>query len=75
VITVWDNARDNCPVFPGGTVRLHWSFEDPAAVEESEAGRLASFRRVRDQLRQRVETFVTADLRPPSSPSMEATTI
>ena len=29
VVTVCDNARDNCPVFPAGTSRLHWSFEDP----------------------------------------------
>ncbi len=64
VITVCDNARDNCPIFPGGTVRLHWSFEDPAAVEGSEAERLAAFRRIRDQLHQRIKTFITVDLRP-----------
>jgi arsenate reductase len=57
VVTVCDNARDNCPVFPSGTVRLHWSFEDPAAVEGSEAERLASFRRIRDQIRDRVKAF------------------
>src|ERR687893_1475059 len=33
VITVCDNARDNCPVFPGATERIHWGFNDPAAVE------------------------------------------
>ena len=62
VITVCDNARDHCPVFPGGTLRLHWSFEDPAAVEGSEAARLAAFRRIRDQLQQRVKAFVRDDL-------------
>ncbi len=57
VVTVCDNARDNCPVFPGGTARLHWSFEDPAAVEGTEAERLAAFRRIRDQIQERVKAF------------------
>lgn len=57
VVTVCDSARDNCPVFPGGTVRLHWSFEDPAAVEGSETERLAAFRRIRDQIHERVKAF------------------
>ena len=51
VITVCDNAKESCPVFPGATKRLHRSFEDPAALEGTEAERLALFRRVRDELR------------------------
>jgi len=51
VITVCDNAKESCPVFPGATKRLHRSFEDPAAFEGTEAERLALFRRVRDELR------------------------
>jgi arsenate reductase len=58
VVTVCDKARDNCPVFPGGTVRLHWSFEDPAAVEGSETEQLAAFRRIRDQIQERVKAFL-----------------
>ncbi len=58
VVTVCDNARDNCPVFPAGTARLHWSFEDPAAVEGNEDQRLAAFRRIRDQIHERVKAFV-----------------
>jgi arsenate reductase len=65
VITVCDNARDNCPIFPGGTVRLHWSFEDPAAVEGTEDERLAAFRRIRDQLHERVKAFVKQRVRTP----------
>lgn len=57
VVTVCDNARDNCPVFPGGTRRLHWSFEDPAAVQGSEMERLSAFRRIRDQIHERVKEF------------------
>ena len=57
VVTVCDNARDNCPVFPAGTERIHWSFEDPAAVQGSEQERLAAFRRIRDRIHERVKTF------------------
>ena len=57
VVTVCDSARDACPIFPS-TERIHWSLEDPAAVEGSEEERLAAFRRIRDQLRDRVRTFV-----------------
>src|SRR6185437_5838796 len=51
VITVCDNAKESCSVFPGATKLLHRSFEDPAALEGSEAERVALFRRVRDELR------------------------
>jgi arsenate reductase (thioredoxin) len=57
VVTVCDIARDSCPVFPAGTERVHWSFEDPAAVQGSELERLAAFRRIRDQMHERVRTF------------------
>ena len=57
VVTVCDNARANCPVFPAGTDRIHWSFEDPAAVQGGEQERLAAFRRIRDQIHERVKTF------------------
>src|SRR5215470_18362274 len=49
VLTVCDNAKESCPVFPGHTNRLHHSFQDPAATEGSETARLAVFRRVRDE--------------------------
>jgi arsenate reductase len=57
VVTVCDNARDNCPVFPGAAHRIHWSFEDPAAAHGTEQQRLDAFRRIRDQIRERVEAF------------------
>lgn len=57
VITVCDNANEHCPVFPGTTQRIHWSFEDPAAVVGDEATRLAVFRRVRDDIRKRLRTL------------------
>ena len=58
VVTVCDSARDNCPVFPGATQRIHWSLEDPAAVQGTKEERLAAFRRIRDQLRKLVKTFL-----------------
>jgi arsenate reductase len=60
VITVCDNANEHCPVFPGKTKRIHWSFEDPAAATGDEATRLAVFRGVRDQIRQRLNEWVLA---------------
>ena len=58
VITVCDHAKESCPVFPAATKRLHWSLDDPAAVQGLEEERLAAFRRVRDQLRMRLQQFV-----------------
>ena len=60
VVTVCDNARDACPVFPGAVNRLHWSFEDPAAAQGSDELRVAEFRRVRNQIHERVRTFADA---------------
>jgi arsenate reductase len=57
VLTVCDNAKESCPIFPGPTVRLHHSFEDPGTVAGSEEARLALFRRVRDEIRDYLRTF------------------
>jgi arsenate reductase len=58
LITVCDRAEKNCPIFPGMGVRLHWSFEDPAAFEGSEEGKLAKFREIRDQIEARVRAWL-----------------
>ena len=58
VITVCDNASEQCPIFPGKTERIHWSFDDPAAAEGDEPARLAVFRRVRDEIKQRLQEFI-----------------
>ena len=60
VITVCDNANEQCPVFPGNTKRIHWSFEDPAAAAGDEAARLAVFRRVRDEIRDQLRLFIAS---------------
>ena len=61
VITVCDNANETCPIFPGNVRRFHWPFEDPAAVKGSDEVREAAFRRIRDQLYERIMTFLKSD--------------
>jgi arsenate reductase len=61
VITVCDNAKQSCPIYPAKTKRIHWSIEDPAAVQGSEAERLAAFRRIRDELRLRLQRFAETE--------------
>lgn len=58
VITVCDNAKENCPVFPSKTERVHWSFDDPAAAAGGDEERLAVFRRVRDEIRDRLREWI-----------------
>jgi len=55
VITVCDAANEACPVFPGAKSRLHWSFRDPSQAKGDEEERLAVFRAVRDEIRDRIE--------------------
>ena len=58
IITVCDNARESCPVFPGRAERIHWSFDDPASVDGSDEEKLGAFRRVRDEIRERFQKFL-----------------
>ena len=53
VITVCDNARETCPVFPGRAERVHRGFEDPPAPGAADRDTtMAVFRRVRDEIRE-----------------------
>ena len=61
VITVCDNANQQCPMFPGKTRRIHWSIEDPAAAEGNEEERLNVFRHIRDELRHKLREFAATD--------------
>jgi arsenate reductase (thioredoxin) len=59
VITVCDaEAAEKCPIFPGITTTLNWSFEDPSSFEGTWEERLEKTRRVRDAIRNRVEEFI-----------------
>jgi arsenate reductase len=59
VVTVCDQARQVCPVFPGGGRSLHWGYEDPAAVEGTDEERLAAFRRTLIAISERTAQFAT----------------
>ncbi len=58
VITVCDNARENCPFFPAATELMHWSFDDPAEAAGSEDEIIGEFRRVRDEIQARLREFI-----------------
>lgn len=54
VITVCSRAEERCPIFPGVGQRLHWPFEDPAAVEGTEEEKLNAFRTIRDEIQDKI---------------------
>jgi ArsR family transcriptional regulator, arsenate/arsenite/antimonite-responsive transcriptional repressor / arsenate reductase (thioredoxin) len=54
IITVCDRARESCPIFPGDPVQIHWSFPDPAAVDDPDE-RLQAFLKIGHELRTRVQ--------------------
>jgi arsenate reductase len=57
VVTVCDNARESCPIFPGAGQRVHHSFPDPAAAAADEP--MALFRQVRDEIQTWLAEFIT----------------
>jgi arsenate reductase len=58
VITVCESANERCPIFSGTVKRPHWPLQDPAAAVGSEAQRMLVFRRVRDDIAERVRALV-----------------
>jgi arsenate reductase len=64
LIIVCDEAEKNCPTaFPSVSQRIHWSFEDPAALVGSDEEKLAKFREVRDQIEQRIKEWLMGQRR------------
>jgi arsenate reductase (thioredoxin) len=58
VVTVCDEtSAERCPVFPGRTTRLHWGFPDPSSFQGTPEEKLAFTRRVRDQIKARIESW------------------
>jgi arsenate reductase (thioredoxin) len=55
VVTVCDNAKEHCPIFPGTWRFLHWSLTDPAAATGTHEARLAVFRKIRDEIVEHVK--------------------
>jgi arsenate reductase len=58
VITVCDKAKESCPTFPGDVKRIHWSFEDPAEAIGTKEERMKVFRKVRDQIKEHILSFI-----------------
>ena len=59
LVTLCDDAEENCPrVWPGVNQRLHWSFEDPSAFKGSEEEKLAKFRQVREQIQEKITSWL-----------------
>ncbi|MFN3135161.1 MAG: arsenate reductase ArsC [Candidatus Kryptonium sp.] len=58
VITVCDKAKESCPTFPGQVKRIHWSFEDPAEATGTKEERMKVFRRVRDEIKEHILSFI-----------------
>ena len=63
IITVCDNAKEHCPVFPGSGKRIHWSFRDPADATGTEDEILEVFRTVRDQIKKKLTEFVDGSIK------------
>jgi len=60
LIIVCEKAEKTCPkAFPGVLVRMFWPFDDPAAVSGPEAEKLAKFREVRDQVEEKIKTWLS----------------
>ena len=62
VITVCDNARESCPIWPGQPIVAHWGMDDPAAVEGTEEERLRAFRETARVLHRRLDLFCNLPL-------------
>jgi arsenate reductase len=66
VVTVCDEARQSCPVFPGVHESLHWGYEDPAAATGTDEEQMAVFRKVFIQMAERVKQFAVVTARQPA---------
>jgi arsenate reductase len=63
VITVCDESIENkCPLFPGLTQRMHWPFPDPAKLEGTPEEKLAKLRKIRDDIKKKVEEWLMGEL-------------
>lgn len=62
IITVCDNAKENCPYFPGSAKRFHHNFSDPAKAKGSEIEIMAEFAKVRDQIKAYSKSFILSEL-------------
>lgn len=60
VITVCDNAKERCPIFPGRPANLHWDLEDPADASGTDEEKMKLFRKVYSELYQHIQSLVAS---------------
>jgi arsenate reductase len=72
VVTVCDEAKESCPIFPAGPIIAHWGMPDPAAVEGDAARKRAAFRDTLDVLRRRIAALVKLRVEDLARPTLEA---
>ena len=61
VVTVCDNAKEACPVFTGAKQTLHWPFDDPADATGSDEEKMVMFRRVRDEIKEKIQDYLISN--------------
>ena len=61
IISVCSSAEKECPIFPGAVERLHWPFDDPADAEGTDEEKMVVFRRVRDEIKAKLEGHFGAE--------------
>jgi arsenate reductase (thioredoxin) len=71
VITVCDDARESCPIFPAGPVIAHWGMPDPAAVQGGPAAKRAAFLDTLGVLRRRIEALVKLPVEELARPELQ----
>lgn len=74
VVTLCDQARQTCPVFPGGGESMHWGYDNPAEATGDEAARLAVFERVLRQISARIRVFIPVARRTAAEPEAAEST-
>ncbi len=62
VITVCDNAKEQCPAFPSKAKKIHYNFPDPAKATGTEEEIMQQFRNVKDQIKNFSREFVADNL-------------
>ncbi|PIQ86382.1 MAG: protein-tyrosine-phosphatase [Candidatus Omnitrophica bacterium CG11_big_fil_rev_8_21_14_0_20_45_26] len=68
IITVCDQAKESCPIFPGNSVRLHWYFPDPPHGQAGTEAVLNEFRRTRDLIHEKFKHAAEQGIQSPSIP-------
>jgi arsenate reductase len=74
VITLCDNAKESCPIWPGQPILAHWSSPDPAAVEGSNAEKRRAFWKVAQQIKRRLELLASLPFEKLDALRLEAAT-